>query len=410
MSYLNFLRGGWKRLFGFGLSFVAMLCLAIGGHAVAADAPVTQGVTGSEILIGGFGPLTGPAAWIGLSARDGLNLAISEINAHGGVNGRKLRLIFEGAQTPAESIAAAKKLTEQDKVFVLVIGAGSTGAAAAADYLREVGIPTYNIVAATPKIRQPFGRNIFHGVYPDAGVVAQAFADEIAQTKPRNVGVIVGNYEFPQAVLTGLRPLLAERRIDVKTVQPFDLGTQDFTAQIVSVSSAKPDLVVFMGNAAEAGLAIKQAPELGLTGLPWVIDLAGISRSTPKVAGAVSEGVRSVWMFPYFHDETAQPMADFDRKWREAYGQPAAGRPSYIDINGYGDLYVLALALRATGKDLSWQKLISTWENLKDLVPSKFGPYASDVIFPESFTPTDRDGNKHWASIRIKDGRWQVGR
>ena len=65
-----------------------------------------------------------------------MQLAIDKINEAGPINGRKLRLIFEHASTPAESVAAAKKLNESDKVFVLVIATGSTGAAAAADYVR----------------------------------------------------------------------------------------------------------------------------------------------------------------------------------------------------------------------------------------------------------------------------------
>ena len=71
-------------------------------------------------------------------------------------------------------------------------------------------------------------------------------------------------------------------------------------------------------------------------------------------------------------------------------------------------MYVLALALRAAGKDLSWPALISTWEQLKDLKPSDFGPYASDVIFPESFSPTDRDGNKRYTTIKVTNGAWDV--
>ena len=75
-------------------------------------------------------------------------------------------------------MGAAKKLVEQDRVFVLVLGSGSTGAAAAADYVREGGIPTYNIVGATPKIRNPFARNVFSGVYPEASLISQYFAAE----------------------------------------------------------------------------------------------------------------------------------------------------------------------------------------------------------------------------------------
>lgn len=368
------------------------------------------GVSDGEIVIGAFGPLTGPSAWIGLSARDGMMLAVNEINANGGVNGRKLRLIFEGAMTPADSIAAAKKLVEQDRVFMLVIGAGSTGAAAAADYLREVGVPAYNIVGATPKIREPFARNIFHGVFPDARVLSDFFAQEIVsgKQKPKSAAVLTGTYEFPQAVFAGLMPRLEKHGVQVKTVQRFDAGTKDYTAQLLAAAREKPDVIVFLGSAAEAGLAIKQGPEMGLAGIPWVIDLAGISRSVPQVAGQAAEGVRSIWMFPFFHDEKAKPMADFDRKWREAYGNPAAGRPSYIDLTGYGDMYVLAIALRETGRDLSRAKLITTWETLKNVKPSDFGPFASDVIFPESFSETDRDGNKAYSTVRVDGGVWRV--
>jgi branched-chain amino acid transport system substrate-binding protein len=391
------------------LLFAGMILAGISALGPRAMAQV-PGVTAQEILIGAFGPLTGGNSWIGLSARDGLLLALNEINGHGGVNGRKLRMMFEGAQTPAESVGAAKKLVEQDRVFALVLGSGSTGAAAAADYVREAGTPTYNIVGATPKIRDPFARNVFSGVYPDARLIAQYFAAEVMNTQPapKTASIVVGTYEFPQAVYKGLLPNLQKAGLTITTTQSFDLGTKDFTAQLVAVAQSKPDVVVFLGTAAESALAIKQGPELGLLGTPWVIDLAGISPSVPLVAGKAAEGVRSIWMFPYYFADPAKPMQDFEKKWQAAYGQPTSGRPSYIDINGYGDMYVLAVALRATGKDLSWPALISTWEQLKNVKPSDFGPYASDVIFPESFSPTDRDGNKRYATIKVTNGAWHV--
>jgi branched-chain amino acid transport system substrate-binding protein len=396
----------------YGLSIALLIAVFTGWRTLsfAQQTPQTQGVSKSEILIGAFGPLTGANAWIGLSARDGLNLALNEINQHGGVNGRKLRMIFEGAQTPADSVAAAKKLVEEDHVFVVVLGSGSTGAAAAADYLREVGIPAYNIVGATPKIRVPFGKNIFSGVYPDARLLSKFFAEEIANTnpKPKTAAVITGTYEFPQAELKGLLPQLKSKGIDVSSVQSFNLGTADFTAEIVGVAAQKPNVVVFLGNSAEAGRVLKQAPELGLTGVPWVVSVAAISPSVASAAGASANGVRSIWMFPYFFGDTAPAMQSFEKKWHAAYGPPTAGRPSYVDVNGYGDMYVLAYALKQAGPDLSWSKLISTWENLKNIKPTSFGPFASDVIFPESFSPTERDGNTRYATIKIIDGAWHV--
>ena len=91
------------------------LAAGIGLLTLAFGAPAQEnGITPSEISIGAIGALTGPLAFIGTPGRDSMMLAFDEINAKGGVCGRKLRLDFEHASSPAESVAAVKKLVEQD--------------------------------------------------------------------------------------------------------------------------------------------------------------------------------------------------------------------------------------------------------------------------------------------------------
>src|SRR5579862_7745304 len=103
-----------KRLRG-PLCAAAAVC-ALSGQ-VAAEEP---GITADTITLGAFGPITGPAAYIGLGGRDGANLAIKEINAAGGINGRKLALVFEDdGHSPAKALAAVKKLIDQDQVFAI---------------------------------------------------------------------------------------------------------------------------------------------------------------------------------------------------------------------------------------------------------------------------------------------------
>src|SRR6266436_9640986 len=251
----------------------------IAGTLVLNTAVAEPGVDKEQILIGAFGPLTGPASWIGLGARDGMQLAVEEINANGGVNGRKIRLQFEGAQSPAESVAAVKKLVEQNGVFALVLGSGSTGAAAAADYLREARVPSYNIVGATPKIRQPFSEHIFNGVFPSATAIAASFAQEALRSKPKKVAIITGTYELPQALLNGVMPQLRNAGVEIATQQSFDLGAKDFTAQLVEAARTKPDAVIFIGHYTEAAPALRQAPELGAKNARWVVDISAISDS-----------------------------------------------------------------------------------------------------------------------------------
>jgi branched-chain amino acid transport system substrate-binding protein len=389
------------------LALGAATCITVAmlfAHTAAAE----PGVEKEQILIGAFGPLTGPASWIGLGARDGMALAVDEINATGGINGRKIRLQFEGAQTPAESVAAVKKLVEQSGVFALVLGSGSTGAAAAADYLREAQVPSYNIVGATPKIRQPFSGHIFNGVFPSAATIAASFVQEALRSKPKKVAIITGTYELPQALLHSVEPQLKNAGVEIATQQSFDLGAKDFTAQLVVAARTRPDVIIFIGHYTEAAPALRQAPELGAKNARWVVDISAISDSLPEIAGSAADGVRSIWMFPYYFGDPDPAMRDFESKWKKKYGT-VLGRPNYVDMNGYGDMYVMAVALRKAGDELTRARLVDVWNrDMRAVKPSDFGTFASDVIFPETFTPQDHDGNKAYSSLEVENGRWKV--
>jgi branched-chain amino acid transport system substrate-binding protein len=337
-----------------------------------------------------------------------MQLAIDKINEAGDINGRRLRLTFEHAATPAESVAAAKKLTENDKVFVLVIASGSTGAAAAADYVRGAGIPTYNIFGATAIIREPFARNVFHGSMPEAGVSGEGMIGQIFRAVPdaKKVGILAGTYAFPQSNLKAILPRLEKRGVEV-VVEQFDAASRDFTAQLVSFARQRVPVIMILGSFTEAGFAIKQAPEKGLTNVAWVLDGSGTNDAIVPIIGM--ENTSNLWGYfnaPYFPTQTEAPMTNFIRIWIAKYGQPPQGRPNLYDIVGYGCTYVLAQAIKNAGRDLSWESLMTAWEKLTDAKPSQMGGY--DVIFPESLSPSDHQGNKLVGPARVVDGKWRV--
>ena len=389
--------------------------LALAGAGISglrpgpAFAQATPGVTDSEVLVGALGQLTGPFAFIGAPGRDNMQLAVEKINEAGGINGRKLRLLFEHASTPAESVAAAKKLVENDKVFVLIIASGSTGAAAAADYVRSAQIPTYNTVGATPIIREPFARNVFHGTIPPASVTGQAMIDIGFQAvaNATKVGVLAGTYAFPQSHLAEIKPRLEKRGGIEFVVEQFDAAASDFTAQLVSFARRRVQVVLILGSFTEAGFAIKQAPEKGLTDVHYVVDGSAVNNAIIPIIGA--ENTKNVWGYfnaPYFPTQDEEPIANYRRLLIEKIGKLPQGRPNIYDLIGYGSTYILAQVLKKTGRDLSWQRLIEAWETLRDAKPSDLG--GNDVIFPETVTPTDHQGNKKVASARIISGTWRV--
>jgi branched-chain amino acid transport system substrate-binding protein len=393
-------------------TFVAAL-VAGAALVVAPALHAQQGITQGEVVVGALGPLTGPFAFIGAPGRDGIALAIDRINEAGGINGRKVRLVFEHANTPAESVAAAKKLVEEDKVFALILASGSTGAAAAADYVRAAKIPTYNIYGATPIIRTPFARNVFHSAIPPAETSGKAMIDEVFRAVPnaKKIGILAGTYAFPQAHLKAITAQLAERKGVEVVVEQFDAAARDFTAQLLSFARQRVDAVMILGSYTEAGFAIKQAPEKGLpASMVYVLDGSGVNDGIVGIVGSANtKTLRGYYNAPYFPTQTDDaPMAGFLKAWNAKYGAPPQGRPNLYDIVGYGSFFVLAQAMKNAGPNLTWDSLIGAWEKLKDAKPSDMGGF--DVIYPETFSPEDHQGGRRLGSAAIVNEKWRVVR
>jgi branched-chain amino acid transport system substrate-binding protein len=392
-------------------SLFAAVVLAGSAAALAVNpVPVRAqeaGVSATEITVGAIGALTGPLAFIGTPGRDGMTLAFNEINERGGVCGRKFRLAFEHASSPAESLAAVKKLVEQDKVFVLVLASGSTGAAAAADYVREVGVPTYNLYGSTPIIREPFSNNVFHGAIVPVEVAARGLISMFYDDgyTPKKIGVLAGTYAFPQATLKAVEEVLKERKASYSGEQ-FDQSARDFTSQLVSFARHQVDAILVLGSFSEAGFAVKQARELGLSNVRWVLDGSAVSRAIIPILGN-ADGIRGYFNVPYFPGQTA-PVREFESRLKTYLGSMPQGRPNNYDMIAYGSAYVVAEAAQATGCDLTRPKLLDAWSHLKDVGPARLG--GLDVTFPETFTPADHQGSYRLGAAVVKKGEWEVYR
>jgi branched-chain amino acid transport system substrate-binding protein len=382
---------------------IGLLALTCSSTAHAQD----NGVTPSEISIGAIGALTGPLAFIGTPGRDSMTVAFNEINANGGVCGRKLHLGFEHASSPAESIAAVKKLVEQDKVFILVLASGSTGAAAAADYVRQAGVPTYNIYGSTPIIRNPFAKNVFHGAVVPVEVSAAALISMFYDDgyTPKKFGILAGTYAFPQATLKAAQDILKQKGANF-TVEQFDIGARDFTSQLVALQRQSVDSVLVLGSFSEAGFAIKQAREMGMANARWVVDGSAVSTAIIPILGN-ADGIRGYYNAPAFPGQTPATR-EFEARLKKHLGSMPQGRPSVYDLIGYGSGYVVAEAIKATNCQLTRDHLIDAWSNLKDAGPAVLG--GLDITFPESYTPTDHQGVYRIGAAIVKDGQWQVYR
>jgi branched-chain amino acid transport system substrate-binding protein len=376
---------------------------ALGGIAMMAALPSLaqqQGVSGDTITIGAHGPITGPAAYIGLAGRDGMLLAAKEINAAGGINGRKIAVVFEDdGHSPTRALAAVKKMVEQDKVLAVMSVGGSNATVGAVDYMKEKGLVFYVSIASAPQVTWPFARNTFRGGTTESARYGELYAEFLA-SRSRRIAIMSGREEYPRnegdATVDKLKNWF--QLAPVSRVE-FNIGDKDFTAQLVTVQKANPEVIAFFGNPAEAAIAMRQAKELGLK-QPFFVGSNMVDPALIAAARTSAEGVSGFSLIPFLPGSKAADMTRWEAAWRKEYPSAPAGRPNNFDLLAYGDMYVLAEGLRRAGGNLTTDGLIKALEGIQNY-------RVSPVATPRTFSTKHHIGNLSLVPMVVKDGQWE---
>jgi branched-chain amino acid transport system substrate-binding protein len=383
-----------------GLFLAVATGLALAAAPLAANA-ADQGVTADSIAIGAFGPITGPAAYIGLAGRDGAMMAIKEINAAGGVNGRKLNMTFEDdGHSPAKALAAVKKLVDDDKVFVLFNVAGSNGTIGTIDYVKEKGIVMFVSFASAPAVTWPFAKNLFRGGTTEVPRYGELYAEYIVDgLKARKIGILSGREEYPKNEGDALTKQLQSwyAIAPVKRAE-FNIGDKDFTPQLLELQEANPQVIAFFGNPAEAAIALRQAKELGLN-QRFFVGTTMVDQGLLTAAGPAAEGASGFALIPLLPGSSDPAMKAWHAKWTAEYPNLPANRPNIFDVIAYADMYVLAEGMKNAGKDLTTAGLIGGLESLHGY---RVGPIAT----PRTFTKKHHIGNLALQPMQVKNGEW----
>ncbi|MDB5636467.1 MAG: hypothetical protein JWP51_1375 [Bradyrhizobium sp.] len=376
---------------------IAALC-TLSGEA-RADEP---GITPDSITIGAFGPITGPAAYIGLAGRDGANLAIKEINAAGGINGRKLTMIFEDdGHSPTKALAAVKKLIDQDHVSLIFCVAGSNGTIGSIDFVRENGRVMYVSFASAPGVTWPFARNLFRGGTTEVPRYGELYAEFLHdQLKAEKVAILSGREEYPKNEGDALTAQLKSwyQTEPVKRTE-FNIGDKDFTPQLLEIQAANPQVIAIFGNPAEAAIAMRQAKELGMN-QPFFVGSNMVDQGLLSAAKQSAEGTSGFALIPLLPTSSNPEMKSWLAKWKQEYPNLPVGRPNTFDLLAYADMYVLADALKRAGRDLSTEKLIDALEATKEY-------RVGSIATPRTFTKKHHIGNLRLQAMQVKDGEWQ---
>ncbi|NOJ96108.1 ABC transporter substrate-binding protein [Corallococcus sp. CA049B] len=286
-----------------------------GGSATAAPpGPPPEG----SILIGEVGSLTGSEATFGISARNGIDMALQEANAAGGVRGQKLVVrVYDSQGRPEEGAQAATRLIAQDKVVALLGEAASSVSMAMADKAQAAKVPMITPTSTSPEVTKK-GDYIFRVCFidPFQGLVMAKFARE--NLKLDKVAVLTDN---KSAFSVGLADVFNQKFKEfggtIVGNESYSKGDTDFRAQLTSIKNMKPEAVFVPGYYTDVGIIARQAREVGLR-VPLLGGDGWDSDKLYELGGSALEG--SYFSNHYSPDNPDPVVQNFLKKYKAAYG------------------------------------------------------------------------------------------
>ena len=301
----------------------------------------------AQIKIGAAEALTGNAAQYGVPIRKGFELAVSEINGAGGINGKKIELVIEDEQgKKEEAINVFKKLIFQDKVLML-FGPTLSNSAQASDPVAQgakiVVFGTSNTADGITSI----GNYVFRNSVTEADIVPVTLKVAAQKTGLKKVAVLYGNDDiFTKSGYDNFKKALEVLKIPVTTTETFAKGDVDFKPQLTKIKSSNADAIVLSALVAEGAPAMVQARQLGIA-QPFI---GGNGMNSPKVFDLAKDNSDNLWVGSPWSIEN--PAAE-NKRFIAAYQKTQSTLPDQFAAQAYDAMYIVAQALKTiklTGK------------------------------------------------------------
>lgn len=217
-----------------------------GGTSESSDTSggTTIGVTDTEITIGSFGPLTGPAALWG-NIMKGMDAHFQLINDEGGINGRKINFVMkDDAYDPSRTVPAVRELVQRDEIFAMVGGIGTAPCASVMDFLVEEEIPWIAPTSGATNWSIPLKPTVFSVLpyYIDEGYLQAKYAVE--NLNASKIGIIYQNDDVGKSALVGAKDYFKSKDMDFIVEVPVEVTDTDLSSHVAKLQSSGADHVL----------------------------------------------------------------------------------------------------------------------------------------------------------------------
>lgn len=303
----------------------------------------------AEVQVGVVNSLSGPFAAFGERYRTGMELALEEINAAGGINGEPLALAVQDDRSEAQSALAAVEQLSAQGVPMIIGSYASSITGPMAQLMTRQEIPLLVLGSADDSITNPGSDWVFRAKH-NSTIVANTYFDLFDWLKTKEggegmskVAMLYGNGAWPTSLAERGKEIAAERGYEVVGDQAYDQGVTDFRPMLNRFLAAQPD-ILYIVSYAEDGVAItRQMREVGLSAKVIAIDTSAALPSFPEQVGDLADYIATV--VSWSKDVQYEGAEELSERFKSRTGT----EPSFYEAEGYLALKVAADALARAG-------------------------------------------------------------
>jgi branched-chain amino acid transport system substrate-binding protein len=375
-----------------------LLVLLLGLLAVAAQAK-PQAPAGEPYVIGAIFSVTGDASSLGIPERNTAQMLEKQINAAGGINGHPLKIIIEDDRgEPGETLNAAKRLIERDKVLAIVGPSRTGNTLAIKSYMESVRTPLVSCAAGID-IVEPVNPWVFKTPQSDK-MAAEKFVPYLKSKKIKRVAILSDNTAFGKGGLKELQKYLPAAGVDIIDSEEYGPKDSSMETQLTKIKGYKPQAVICWGTPPGPAIVAKNMKQLAMT-MPLLCSHGVANQTFLKLAGDAANGV-IITVGPLLvaneipgNNPQKKILLEYSKMYQKEFNGPADtfGGHAWDSIN------LVVNTLKETGP--SRTKLRARLERTKGYV-------GVGGVF--NFTPTDHNGLTRDAFViaKVVNGKWKL--
>ncbi|MCZ7657521.1 MAG: ABC transporter substrate-binding protein [Xanthobacteraceae bacterium] len=371
---------------------LAMLALA------ATPALAQQGVSDTEIVIGTAQDLSGPVVSLSKPAVNGMRMKVDEVNAAGGIDGRKLRLVVEDhGYDPKKAVLAAQKMVQQDKIFAAIGSIGTPTALAAMPIYLDRNVAHLFPLTGAREMFEPLHRLKYSFAAPYYDQIRAGIKKLVKDKGLKKVCTIYQDDDFGLEVSQGGEHGLKDIGMTYAERTTYKRGATDFSSQVAKLKDAGCDGVVMGTIIRETIGTIATARRLG-----WNPEFIGTTASYSdiihKLGGPAMNGFYSTCTINYAYEDDPSEKV---RAWYASYKEKFKEDPTVFSVYGYQLTNLFVEAAKKAGKSLNPDTLAKALETLE--VPGDH--FGGDT---QKFGPQKHLGSDRAKLCQIQNGRWKT--